>query len=499
MSRARGMRARSRRESWRHRACALMFVAVAFGATGCEVNRTARNDVAAVLERYEQRRVQDAGDYAQIHERNPTTRPVAGTPTEPPASPQSLRDYLLLALEQNPEIKAAEGITRAKAARVPQVTALPDPMLMTKTLPEPLRTAEGDSSFVLSVQQRFPVPEKLDRAGRVALQEVRMALEELQQTRLRVIADVKRAYFRLYVIDTTIEIDVANEDLLRGLIDAVRAQVTAGRRSQSDVLRAQVELSTLGSKIIELRQQRRTAAAQLNRLLNRPPETVVVPPAAFDTRSVDLRLDALFAAAEKHNPDLRQVREQLERDREAIELARLAYWPDFTIGFEWMQMSPRDAFEPPPNPQTGMPAPVNRLSENGSDNWAIIAGLNLPVWFGKIEAGIREARQRLLASQHQYVATQNRVQFQIEDAYARVRAQQELAALFDSTVIPQAQQAYELSRAGYAVGKSGFLDVIENWQLWLAFTIQYHRALGELERSVADLEQALGLSLSEVQ
>jgi hypothetical protein len=41
------------------------------------------------------------------------------------------------------------------------------------------------------------------------------------------------------------------------------------------------------------------------------------------------------------------------------------------------------------------------------------------------------------------------------------------------------------------------LYVIDNWRKWLVFTIQYYRSLGELERSVADLEQALGLSLTE--
>ena len=100
---------------------------------------------------------------------------------------------------------------------------------------------------------------------------------------------------------------------------------------------------------------------------------------------------------------------------------------------------------------------------------------------------------------HQYKAAKNRIYFQIEDALTRVRAQQELAELFSTTIIPQARQAYEVSRTGYVVGKSDFLDVIDNWQKWLAFTIQYHRAIGELERSVADLEQAIGLSLTEAQ
>ena len=140
---------------------------------------------------------------------------------------------------------------------------------------------------------------------------------------------------------------------------------------------------------------------------------------------------------------------------------------------------------------------MSGLSEEGTDNWAITLGLNIPIWFEKIEGGIREARSRLLATQHRYAAARNRVHFQVEDALLRVRAQRELAVLFDKTIIPQSRQAYEVSRASYTAGRGEFLFVIDNWQKWLTFTIQYHRALGELERSVADLEEALGLSLGE--
>ena len=110
----------------------------------------------------------------------------------------------------------------------------------------------------------------------------------------------------------------------------------------------------------------------------------------------------------------------------AVELAKLAYWPDFSLGFEWMPMQPRDAFVAPLNTQTGTRPPTPQLSEDGSDNWAITFGMNLPIWFDKIKAGIREARSRMSAAQHEYVAARNGVYFRIEDALARVRSQKEL-------------------------------------------------------------------------
>ena len=472
---------------------------------GCALNREARVEVDEAVNRYCERVSGDAAAFGQVDWRKKEPRsatqpaaPAAEEASEAPA-PSSLRDYLVIALRENPDIQSAEELARSRAARVPQATALPDPILATKTLPEPIRTAEGDNPFVLGIQQKLLVPGKLDHAGRVALQETRMALERVQATRLRVIGDVKRAYFRLYVIDQTIAVDRTNQDLMRGLIDVARSQAAVGQRGQEDVLRAQVELSTLESKIIELQQERQTVVARLNRVLDRPQLTPVPPVPPFNLRGVDTTVERLFALAEDTSPDLGLLREQIERDRAATELAKLQWWPDFTLGFEWIYMEGRSAFQPPPNPQTGMPAPVNRMSEDGSDNWAITVGFNIPIWAARIQGAIEEARRRMLASQRRYVSERDRVFFEIEDALARVRAQQELAELFHDTIIPQAQQAYVVSRAGYTAGRTGFLFVIDNWQKWLTFTVQYHRALGELERSIADLEQAIGLSLGEME
>ena len=91
------------------------------------------------------------------------------------------------------------------------------------------------------------------------------------------------------------------------------------------------------------------------------------------------------------------------------------------------------------------------------------------------------------------------VTFKVQDALARVRSFREIANLFATTIIPQAEQAYEVSRAGYVAGTSDFQFVIDNWQKWLLFRIQYYRTLAELERSVADLEQVIGISLVNAQ
>jgi outer membrane protein, heavy metal efflux system len=468
---------------------------------GCAMYPDGANEVST----YIRQRAEAGEDVAGLYARTPQARPgetapedsASGDASIEPQAPKRLRDFIVLALERNPDIKASEETARSKVERIRQVTALPDPFLNMKVMPEPVRTAEGDNFFIMGVSQKLPVPEKLDRAGRVAYEETRVALQQWQATRLRVIADVKRAYFQLYVIDRSADVTQANQDLVRGLIDVARSQVAVGRRSQDDVLRAQVELSNLEAELIVLRQRRVTIVARLNEILDRQPQTEIKTPEEFGVRDVQLTIETLLKKAADANPELKRIKHQVESDRESLELAKLAYWPDFSLGVEWISMEPRDSFRPPLNATTGRRPVVSKMSEDGSDNWAITFGFTLPIWYEKIEGGIEEATRRLASSRAQYRSTANRIEFAVEDSLERVVSQQDLARIFRDTIIPQAKQTYRVSQASYSAGTSDFLYVIDNWRNWLVFTIQYYRSMGELERSVADLEQALGLSLIE--
>jgi outer membrane protein, heavy metal efflux system len=470
-----------------------IFTLMIVWVSGCALNQSGTREVSAVLESQANSPPRMAARYA------PTSRPVLTT--RPAPGPASLQDFIALALQNNPEISAGRQTALAKAQRIPQVTALPDPVLATKTFlgDRPMMYADGNSFFTMAVTQQLPFPEKLDRAGRMALEETRMALQELRQTQLRVVADVKRAWFQIYILDQSMRITQDNKNLLSDLIAVARIQVSANNRPQDDLLRAQVELSNLERELIEQRQNRTTAAATLNTLVNRPPYRPIPSPPSFDLRQTDLKIDALLTQACKTNPELLRFQHQIERDRQARKLAQLGYWPDVSLGLEWTSIVPRKPFQPPADPTTGFRPAVDPLSTEQRDNYGLIVEMNLPIWLQKTQAAIRESEYNLGASIDRYHSAQNLVNFRIQDSLARVQAQKELVEILKNTIIPQARQAYEVSRAGYTAGKSDFTSLIDGWQKTLTFTIQYHRALGELQRSLADLEQEIGTSLSRME
>ena len=111
-----------------------------------------------------------------------------------------LRQYVDTALGANPAIQEAFARSRAAERRVPQVTALPDPMLSFGQAIQRPETRVGSQLNTLTVSQVFPWFGKLDLRGKVAVQEA-VATQELSVARQRdVIAAVKRAYYELGLI-----------------------------------------------------------------------------------------------------------------------------------------------------------------------------------------------------------------------------------------------------------------------------------------------------------
>jgi outer membrane protein TolC len=406
-----------------------------------------------------------------------------------------LNDFIQTSLERNPAIQSAVADARAKLARIPQATALPDPVVRSIVRPEPIQTAAGDVYFTLGVSQTFPLPAKLERAGEVAAAEVRMAIGQLNAKRLQVIADVQRAYWRIYLFDRYLEITAENIALLEDLEQVVGTQYEVGKAQQQDLLRTQTELARLRDEQHRYELRRATAAATLNRLMDYPTRREIADTTPADVPAIEANVEYLTALAADHNPELEVLQQQIERDREQVELANLGYWPDVNVGFEWNYLEPRDAFQPPRGSRSAGQGMVNRLSESGTDNWALMLRMNLPIWAQRVEAAKREARQRLMATQDELRSTENLVAFRIFDAWSRVEAQQHTLRILDSELIPQARQTYEVTLIDYQAGKASFITLIDNWQRWLDFELMRHRETVDLQTAFAELQQEVGLQL----
>ncbi len=468
-------------------------------APGCSTNRSVDREVSQAVRSWHRPGVWHTREVTGEHSGVSVIRSPAGAGTREEAdseghghpSSSQMQEYVREALERSPAVLAAMADARVKLARVTQVTALPDPILRLAVRPEPIRTAAGDVYFVLGVGQKIPLPARLDHAGRAAVAEVRMAIERLNATRLQVIADVEQAHYRIYLTDRSVELTRAHRVSLENLEQVVATQYRVGKAEQHDLLRVQTEVAKLRDNESRLARRRTSAAAALNQLLDYPPARELPATEPIQSQTFDAGVEQLLALAVEHSPDLAILIHQSERDQEGVELADLGYWPDVTIGAEWTYIEPRDAFEPPNAPQSN----INRMSETGTDSWALMLQFNVPIWFDRIEAAKQEARSRLLKTQHRRQAALNQITFRVFNAWTNVQTQQDTIEVLESTLIPQARQTYEVSLTAYQAGRSDFLAVIDNWRRLLDFELMLHREVAELETAFSQLQREVGLQL----
>jgi len=387
--------------------------------------------------------------------------------------------YVQIALDRSPAIRAAMIKVDRLTERIPQATSLDDPMLSVVPIGEMAETAEGQVGLMSSVSQKLPFPGKLDTKGRIAKQSVAIAVQELNDTRLRVIADTRRAYWSYYFTTRGIEVVERDRDLIRQFRAAAEAKYKAGTASQQDVLRASVELSNLDNELLTLRQRQTTAVAMLNRLLDRPVNASLPGPRTVDLDGISLRLDRLLADAALGNPRLKKIHERIQMSRERLKLARLERWPDLTVSLSYNAVD------------NGGTAP----SATGKDQWWLGFGINLPIWVAKQDAAEQEALKGMFQGIAELTDESNDVAFRVQDALVKVETQQRQVVLFRDVIIPQARQTVEASDSGYRAGKTDFLTLVDNWRNLLDFQLLYHKSLAQLEKDFADLQRVVGRDL----
>lgn len=430
---------------------------------------------------YEPARASRASAISNADKDAPLSRHLDGfTPrgeTQPILPPDAtVEDFVRVAMERNPAIAAADLRVKRLEQRIPQATSLDDPMVSVAPIGEMAETAAGQVGTMVGVSQKFPTPGKLRTRGQIAEQEVAVARAQADAVRLRIAADVRRAYWSHYAAVRALEVTSRSRDALGDIRRVALAKYESGTVGQQDVLRASVALGNIDNELHALHQRRDSAEAMLNRLLNRPPGSMIPEPPVVKLRETEEDINSLLAEAARQNPELTGIRERIEQQRRREDLAKLNRWPDLTLSANYTAVRNR-----------GMSGVAD-----GSDQWWIGFTVNVPLWTAKLDAAQREAVLGRHQAEADLADARNRLAFQLGDAIYRLRSDTRQASLLHGTIIPEADQALRAARADYSAGREDFLTVLETWRRRLELELMYHQALARVEQDRADIEQAAG-------
>jgi cobalt-zinc-cadmium efflux system outer membrane protein len=405
---------------------------------------------------------------------------LASTMAATAAEPVKLADLIREALANNPEIRAAQKRYEAARQRPSQESSLPDPMVSAGyasnggPLPGQGLGIEPTSNIGVMVSQELPYPGKRKLRGDIAAKEAEAEFQQYLAMQLSVRSRVSQAFHKLHHAYAGLDILAQGKSLLSQVIRVSEARYAAGKAAQQDILKAQTQLSIFEARILEMQQDRITAEAELNAVLNRKPGTPLGVPADTDAPPLAMTLDSLLVQAASRAPELRRQQKTIERNELAVNLARKDFHPDYTVSGGYYYMG-------------GMPAMYEFRVE-------------LPVLLHKDRKqrpALDEQVYRLSESRHNFEAADQNLQFRVREAYAGAQTAWRLMKLYEDTILPQSGLTIESSLASYETGGTDFLSVLTNVITRVDSEERLHEQRLLYEVALARLEELTGVELGD--
>jgi outer membrane protein TolC len=127
---------------------------------------------------------------------------------------------------------------------------------------------------------------------------------------------------------------------------------------------------------------------------------------------------------------------------------------------------------------------------------ALSLSMKVPLWGGAYAAGENEARARGAAARARALDARNGLMAQVREHTARIRDAVRRVQVYDTTLIPQAQTAFESVVASYAAGRSSVSDLLLAERDLLALRSERYAAQADYATDLARLESVVGRPVS---
>jgi len=392
----------------------------------------------------------------------------------------NVQELLQWADTHNPELSAMRYEVDAANERIVPAGALPDPILRTELrdfagpgAPDGFNPLPGKGSGTkYTLMQSFPLWGKRDLRKEVATAELAQVQGRRQVAVAEVHAQIKSAYAQYYLMFGLKKLNEEILNLLSDLEAVTQVRYSSGLAPQQDVIRAQIEKTTLRSENITLDTEQHHAMTRLNTALARPQHSLLAAPEKLRHIAPE-KLDGaiLHDKLLRNNPVLATQSAQIsvaEANKRLVEKNR---YPDVTLGI----------------------APIQR---GGSiDSWEAMVEFNIPIRMDTRRAQENEAGARLDAAKERQQAASNQADGELQEYLSAYESAEKQVQLIDNTLLPQAELTFHSALTGYETGKVDFATLLDAQRAIKRAKADKLKAQAEQELRIADIEKMVGEEL----
>ena len=389
----------------------------------------------------------------------------------------TLSRYQTCALEQSPELRATFEEWRAATHRISRARRLPEPTFTYAYFVRSVETRVGPQRHKFGISQAFPWPTKLSAGADAASLAARSAREQYEASALQVARRVAEAYWKLWAIQKTRQVQRDQKKLLQQLSALARSRVEIGQSGLADLGQIDLSVSRMDDLLSGLDEAERAARAELVAAVGADPET---PTPVVDRPPRILRVaedeKSLRSAVVSH-PRIQAIGSMAEAQQQRARAVGADRYPDFVLGAEYIETGPANA--------SGVP-------ESGKDPIIVSVAVKLPLWGGLYADEEDEALAQSAAFRARQSAAQDQAEAALEKAMSDVRDSARRVLLYRQTLVPQAQTVFESVLGGYQAGTSTVASMLLAERDLLELQLDEFKAQADHAVALARLEALVG-------
>lgn len=382
---------------------------------------------------------------------------------------QTLDEYLIVAAENNPGLKAKYAEFEASMQRVSQSSSLPDPRISFGYFISQVETRVGPQRAKFGLSQMFPWFGTLAAKGEMSTLMAEAKYQEFLNAKNELYFKVKAAWYPLYEVNNILLLQKENREILYTYKQLSTTSFKNGKGSMVDIIRVDIMIQNTETEIMLLADKKKPLITRFNKLLNRSDDFLVTIIDSLTVQKVEnnYRKDSMLLA----NPMLVAFDLKLRSAQAKEVVARKQGLPKFGVGLDYVIVEDR----------TDM-----NVTDNGKDVIMPMVSMTLPIFRGKYKAAVKEAQ----FVQSAISFTKENFENNLVDAYEMTWYDLDKASkLIDlyKVQITKTEQAITLLHTAFSNSGKDFEEILRMQQQLLKYQMAETTALKNFYTALAKL------------
>ncbi len=358
----------------------------------------------------------------------------------------TLDQAVALAGQDDPALAQIEAGAQALDEKAVAEGQLPDPKASFALQNFPTdnfsRSREGMTQIVVGASQAFPRGSTLAYKSRKTGAMADGQRAQLEDQKRNIERAVRQAWLDLYYWEQAAYTVKHSESLLKKVIEATETHYSTGGRNAQDVIGAELELSVLQDKKVDIDRQIETARAELAKWIGQAAARRELP-GDFPKLPPLMAYEAIENELSNH-PQIKAAEAMMKAGEHGVRIAQEQYKPGFNVGLNY---GLREGNLP-----------------DGNDRPDFVTAkvtLDVPLFTGKRQdRKLAASRYEAASAQYKRDDALRNLKTMLETDYANWQRFDERVIHYEASVLKQAKENFEASLQAYQESRTDFSSLI---------------------------------------